>query len=132
MRKRIFSLFMAFAMMLSLVPGTAMAAPADAETKRLYLPVVPEGEQMPEAEEESSLFELTEGEEDTIYIAEGTEEVSLRDICFTSAEEPAANGILYIVDEEGRVLAAGDDTVSYYEETSNEGEYCIGYVWFSE
>ncbi|MBQ9924858.1 MAG: hypothetical protein IJO51_02435, partial [Clostridia bacterium] len=141
MKKRIASLFLAVCMVVSMLPLNVFASdtePVYVET--LTLPVIAEGEEMPEPQGYGggiSLFSLTPNDPTYAYAYEGVSYAYLRrssgDFTFPVEEGVtlASGGVLQIVDSKGKVLA-GSSTISYYKNSDNAGQWYFYSATFND
>ena len=141
MKKRLASLLLAVCMVVSMLPLNVFASdtePVYVET--LTLPVIAEGEEMPEPQGYGggiSLFSLTPNNPSYAYAYEGVSRASLNrssgNFTFPVAEgvTPTEGGVLQILDSESNVLA-GSSTITYREDSSNAGTYYFYSAYFND
>ena len=120
--RQILAACMAFVMTLSLLPAPVLAAePGTAEEafeQTLTLPVIQEGDEAPEPQGYGSIstFDLKPHEESVSYAYVGDDSMYVREAYILDpetrervTEEPASNGFLQLLDENGDVAAVSEN-----------------------
>ena len=145
--RRILAACMAFVMTLSLLPAQVLAAePGTAEEafeQTLTLPVIQEGDEAPEPQGYGAIstFALTPHEESVSYAYVGDDYMSVHQAYILDpetgervTEEPASNGFLQLLDENGDVAAASENITDYSsvykDDTYTTREYYVSYASF--
>ena len=145
--RRILAACMAFVMTLSLLPAQVLAAePGTAEEafeQTLTLPVIQEGDEAPEPQGYGAIstFALTPHEESVSYAYVGDDYMSVHQAYILDpethervTEEPASNGFLQLLDENGDVAAASENITDYSsvykDDTYPTREYYVSYASF--